>query len=418
MQDFKYKKNELYCENVKVKDITKKYGTPVYIYSHKTFVDKVKHMQKAFASVKPIICYSVKANSNLAILKAVTKAGAGLDIVSGGELYRAKQVKCDPKKIVFAGVGKSVEEIKDAIKYGILFFNVESEAELEVINQVAKKMKKTARVSIRINPDVDAYTHQHITTGKADSKFGIDLKSTREIFHNHKKYKNIKLCAIHVHIGSQLTTVEPFVKAFTKVLSFIDEIEKESGINLEYLNLGGGVGVVYNNETPPSMEAYAKAILPLFKGRKFRLVFEPGRYVSAEAGILATKIHYVKQTSVKNFALVDAAMNDLIRPSLYSAYHAVWPLKKKAGTKVNYDIAGPVCESCDVLAKGRDLQKLEAGDELALMSAGAYGYVMSSNYNTRNRAAEVFVKGNKFAVIKPRENYKQLTAGEKVPKFV
>lgn len=418
MDAFKYIKGELHCDKVKISEIVKKTGSPVYIYSLTNFVDKIKQMTAAFKSAKPLICYSMKANSNLAILKAAVKAGAGLDIVSGGELERAKAVKCDPKKIVFAGVGKSKGEIKAALRYGILFFDVESAAELELIDRTARELKRRARVSIRINPDVDALTHKHITTGKADSKFGVDLRTAKLLFSTREKYQNCDFVGLHVHIGSQLTSVEPFVKAFKKVLAFVDEVESRYKIELQYLNLGGGLGVVYKDEKPPTMNQYAKAVLPLMKGRKFKLVFEPGRSISAEAGALVTHINFIKQTSVKNFALVDAAMNDLVRPSLYSAYHDVWPVKKKGGKKLEYDIAGPVCESCDILAKGRSLQKLEEGDLLALMSAGAYGYVMASNYNTRCRPAEVLVKGRQYSVIKPRETVKDLLKGEKIPKFV
>ncbi|HTL47856.1 MAG TPA: diaminopimelate decarboxylase, partial [Verrucomicrobiae bacterium] len=298
MHDFRYEGNELYCENVKVADIVKKTGTPAYIYSYKTFTDHITKIQKAFASVKPLICYSMKANSNLAILKAVIKKGAGLDIVSGGELARAKRVGCAPEKIVFAGVGKSPEEIEAALAYGILFFNVESAPELDLINAIARKMKKTARVSLRVNPDVDAHTHHHITTGKAESKFGIDMETARGILARNKQYANISFCAIHVHIGSQILSPEPFFLAFKKVLKFVDQVEKSYKLKIDYLNLGGGLGAVYRDEKPQTAEQYAKKILPLFKGRKFRLVFEPGRFVSANGGILVGKVLYIKQTNV------------------------------------------------------------------------------------------------------------------------
>lgn len=419
MTDFRYIRKDLYCEKVKIADIVKKVGSPAYIYSHNSFVSNIKEMRAAFKTVNPLICYSMKANSNLAVIKSVVKAGAGLDIVSGGELLRAKKAGCPGSKIVFAGVGKSAEEIRDALQYGILFFDVESVPELDLINQIAGKLKKKARVSIRINPDVDAYTHAHITTGKADSKFGVDLRTAKRLFAVHEKYHNVKFCGIHVHIGSQITKGEPFVNAFKKVLAFVDEIESRYKLQLEYLNLGGGLGVVYNDEKPQTAAQYAKNILPLFKGRKFRLVFEPGRFVSANSGIFVTKVHYVKQTNVKNFAIIDGAMNDLLRPSLYSAYHSVQPVVKKAGVKqLVYDVVGPVCETGDVLAKKRKLTQIQPGDLLAIMSAGAYGYVMSSNYNTRPRACEVLVKGRKFAVVKARETYKDLLRGEKIPSFV
>lgn len=419
MHDFKYKDGDLYCENVRVSDIVEKVGTPAYIYSHKTFVEHIDKIHKAFQKVKPLVCYSMKANSNLAILRAVVNHGAGLDIVSGGELFRAKKAGCPPEKIVFAGVGKSAEEIEAAIRYGILFFNVESLPELELINAISAKLRKKTRVSLRINPDVDANTHHHITTGKAESKFGIDLDTARAVFASHENYASLIFCAIHVHIGSQITSGEPFVKAFTKVLAFIDEVEKKHGLRIEYLNLGGGLAAVYRDETPMTAAQYAKHILPLFRGRRFRLVFEPGRFVSANGGILVGRVHYVKQTSVKNFAIVDAAMNDLIRPSLYDAHHEVCPLKRDSKRKKwVYDVVGPVCESGDVLARDRYLQEVQGGDYLALMTAGAYGFVMSSNYNSRPRPCEVLVKGNKFEVVRKRETCQTLIQGEKIPNWV
>jgi len=419
MHDFKFKKNELYCEGVRLSDIVKKTGTPVFVYSHKTFSDHLRKIQKAFSAVKPLICYSMKANSNLAILKLLVKQGSGLDIVSGGELFRAQKAGCQASKIVFAGVGKSEEEIEAALRYGILFFNVESQPELEKINQVAVRMKKKAKVSIRINPAVDPKTHHHIATGKKESKFGIDMALADSIFASARKYPGISFCAIHCHIGSQIVTGDPFVKAFRKVLEFIDRIESKYRVKIDYLNLGGGLGVIYKDEKPQTAEVYARKILPLFKGRKFRLVFEPGRFISANGGVLIGKVLYVKRTEVKNFAIVDAAMNDLIRPSLYEAYHDIQPLKKKTGSsKEIYDVVGPICESGDVLARERLFQKCSEGDLISVMSAGAYGYVMASNYNSRPKAAEVLVKGKRFAVVKSRETLADIVRGESIPDFI
>ncbi|MSR77874.1 MAG: diaminopimelate decarboxylase [Candidatus Omnitrophica bacterium] len=418
MHDFHYLNHELYCEDVKVSDIVKKTGTPAYIYSYKTIVEHIQKIQKAFASVKPLVCFAMKANSNLAVIKAAVKAGAGLDIVSVGELFRAKQADCDPQKIVFAGVGKTAEEIAEAIHYGILLFNVESGPELESINAVAAKLKKKVNVSLRVNPGVDPHTHHHIATGKAESKFGIDLETAKELFRNRKKLSFLNFCAIHVHIGSQITIGEPFVEAFQKVLAFVSELEK-MGARIKYLNLGGGLGVIYDNENPQTADQFAKKILPLFKGKKFQLIFEPGRFIVGNAGILVTEVIYIKKTNVKNFAIIDAAMNDLIRPSLYGAFHGVWPLSEKdKARKLVYDVVGPICESGDVLAKDRHIQELGAGDQVALMTAGAYGFVMSSNYNSRPRICEVMVKGKKFAVIRKRETLQSLIAGESIPSFV
>lgn len=419
MHDFHYKGRELYCEGVRVRDIIRKTGTPVYIYSHKTFTGHIDKVQKAFKKVNPLICYSMKANSNLAVLKTVLSKGAGLDIVSGGELYRALKAGCEPRKIVFAGVGKSAEEIKSALQEDILFFDVESVPELELINQIAGKLKTTGRISLRVNPDVDPKTHAHITTGKAESKFGVDLDTARRLFASRRKFKSLRFCGVHVHIGSQIVSGRPFVEAFNKVLGFVDEIERETKAEIEFLNLGGGLGVIYHQEKPQTAAQYAKKVLPLFKGRKFRLVMEPGRFVAANAGILAGRVHYVKQTTVKNFAIMDAAMNDLLRPALYEAHHETYPLTLRPGRKKwVYDIVGPVCETGDVLARERYLPEVKAGDYLALMTAGAYGFVMASNYNSRPRPCEVLVKGGRFAVVRQRETYEDLVAGESIPDFV
>ncbi len=417
MHDFTYKKNELYCEKVAIRDIVKKVGSPVYIYSHKTITDHIRKIQQAFRTVKPLICFSMKANSNLAVLETVIKTGAGLDIVSLGELFRARKAGCDPKKIVFAGVGKSEEEIETAIRAGILLFNVESGPELERIDEVAVRLKKRVKVSLRVNPDVDPHTHHHIATGKAESKFGMDFKTAKKYFQSRSQFQGADLCAIHVHIGSQIVIGDPFVEAFRKVLEFVKELES-LGVLIEYLNLGGGLGVIYNEESPQSADAFAKKILPLFRGRSYRLIFEPGRFVVANAGILATKVIYIKETQVKKFAIVDAAMNDLIRPSLYGAYHGVRPLTLESHlSESTYDVVGPICESGDVLAKERKIQKLKSGDLIALMTAGAYGFVMSSNYNSRPRVCEVMVKGSRFQIIRKRETLQDLIRGESLARF-
>jgi diaminopimelate decarboxylase len=415
MHDFHYVGNELYCEKVRVRDIAEKTGTPVYIYSYKTFTDHLAKIQKAFKPVKPLICYSMKANSNLAILKALVSNGSGLDIVSGGELYRAQKVGCPPEKIVYAGVGKTEEEIESAIRYGILLFNVESVPELDAINKVAKRLKKIANISLRVNPGIDPKTHDHIATGKAESKFGMDMEAAAGVFRKRAQYPALSICGIHVHIGSQIVTGHPFVEAFWKVLKFVDELEREK-IKIKFLNLGGGLGVIYNNENPQTADEFAKNILPLFKGRKYQLIFEPGRFISANGGILVGKVLYIKQTKVKNFAIMDTGMHDLIRPTLYGAYHEVSPLTKDdRSPKWIYDVVGPICESGDFLAKDRHIQELEAGDYVALMTAGAYGFVMSSNYNSHPRPVEVLVRGKEFAIVRKRENYSKLLEGESVP---
>jgi len=418
MHDFFYKENELYCEKVRVRDIAEKVGTPVFIYSYKTFVEHLEKIQKAFRSIKPLICYSMKANSNLAIIKSLVEKGSGLDIVSGGELYRAKRVGCPPERIVYAGVGKTEEEIEEALRYGILLFNVESIPELETINRIAKRLKKSANISLRVNPGIDPKTHDHIATGKAKSKFGMDMDTARKIFLNRGHYGALLLCGIHVHIGSQIVTGQPFIEAFWKVLSFIDDLAKEK-VKIKYLNLGGGLGVIYSNENPQTADDFAKNVLPLFRGRKYQVIFEPGRFISANGGILVGKVLYIKQTKIKNFAIVDTGMHDLIRPTLYGAHHEVWPLiKNEKAAKWVYDVVGPICESGDFLAKDRQIQELKSGDYLAFMTAGAYGFVMSSNYNSHPRPAEVLVSGKQFQVVRKRETISSLVAGEIIPDFV
>jgi len=414
MHDFYYKKGELYCDKARVTKILKKTGTPAYIYSQKTFTEHLAKLQKAFRSAKPLICYSVKANSNLAVLRALVKKGAGLDIVSGGELFRAKKAKCQGKKIVYAGVGKTAEEIRSAIKARILLFNVESMPELGQINAIAKKMRKKVNVSLRINPNVDPHTHEYITTGKAETKFGIDFEKAREIFKSAKNFSHAQVTGVHVHIGSQIENGDPFVEAFRKILEFIDELEQD-GIKIKFLNLGGGLGAIYSDENPQTADEFARKILPLFKKRKFQLIFEPGRFIAANSGILATKVVYVKETDVKKFAIVDAGMNDFIRPAFYNAFHHIWPVVKNENAHAwVYDVVGPICESGDFFAKNRELLEMKSGDALAIMTTGAYGFTMASNYNSRPRACEVMVKGSSFKIVRKRETYQDLVRGERV----
>ena len=418
LHDFYYSGAELYCEKVRVRDIAEAVGTPVYIYSYRTITEHYQKLMRAFRALRPLVCYSMKANSNLAILKALVRKGAGLDIVSSGELFRALRTGCDPKKIVYAGVGKSRQEIEAAARAGILLFNVESIPELDQIQQVAARLKKKVQVSLRVNPGVDPHTHEYIATGKAESKFGLDMDRAHAIFIKADAYPSLSICGIHVHIGSQIVTGDPFVKAFRKVLIFITSLEKE-GYVIRYLNLGGGLGIIYSDERPQTADAYAQQLIPLFQGRKFRLIFEPGRFIVGNGGILVSQVLYLKETAMKNFAIVDAGMNDLIRPTLYDSHHEIWPLLKNSKSKkLAYDVVGPVCESGDFLAKDRTLQELRDGDYLALLSAGAYGFSMSSNYNSRPRAAEVLVKGKEFAVVRKRETNADLIRGEKVPAFL
>ncbi|MCK5014206.1 MAG: diaminopimelate decarboxylase [Candidatus Omnitrophica bacterium] len=417
MHDFKFKNGELYCESVRVSTIAKKVGTPFYLYSHHTLVDHFTKIKKAFAPVDPLICFAMKSNDNLAVLKTLADQGAGFDIVSVGELKKARMINADPQKIVFASVGKTEEEIAGAMKANILFFNAESLPELDEINRIAKKLKKRPKVALRINPDVEAATHARTTTGTLKNKFGIDLRAAREIMKTRKKYSYIRFSGLHVHIGSQIIASTPFINALKRVIEFVDVLRKD-GIDLEYLDIGGGLGIIYKDEKPQTAQDFANAILPNLKRTGLKIVMEPGRFIAGNAGIFVTKALYLKDNGVKKFLIVDGGMNDLVRPSMYDAYHEIVPLKKTSAKKTKMDIVGPICESGDFFAKDRMFPILKKGDLLAIMSAGAYGYVMSSNYNVRGRGPEVIVKGNKYAVTKPRETFKDLVRGESIPDFL
>ncbi len=417
MHDFHVKNGELCCENIKVSTIAKSVGTPFYLYSYKTLTDHFLKIQRAFAPLNPIICFAMKSNGNSAVIKSLVDLGAGIDIVSVGELKKALLVGSDPKKIVFASVGKTEEEIALAIKTGILLFNVESEPELVEINRIARKMKRYVQAALRINPDVPAPTHDYIHTGSLKKKFGIDLRTTRQIFKAQKKYSHVKVNGVHIHIGSQITEGAPFVGAIKKVVIFIDQLRQE-GIDIEYLDIGGGLGIIYKDENPQTAQAYADKVLPILKKTGLKIIMEPGRFIVGNAGIFVTKVVYVKDNGVKKFVIVDGGMNDLIRPTLYDAYHEIVPVKQTRAPKFKVDVVGPICESGDFFAHGRFLSKVGRGDLLAVMSAGAYGYVMSSNYNVRGRVPEVMVRGNKFEIVKERETFKDLMKGERLPRFL
>ena len=417
MHFFKYKNNELYAEGVPVKKLAEKYGTPLYVYSHATLLRHFKAYDDAFDGYPHIICFAVKANSNLAILRLFAENNGGADIVSGGELFRALKAGVSPKRIVYAGVGKTDDEIRFALRSKILMFNVESEAELQRINEVAGKMKTEAPVALRINPDIDPQTHPYISTGLKKHKFGIPIDDAIEYYRTASKLKNISVVGIHKHIGSQITKVSPFVDALKKILLLIDELNAQ-GVNIKYLDIGGGLGIPYKDEEPPVPKDLAKKILPLLNGRNMTLVMEPGRSIVGNAGILVTKTLYLKQGEDREFIIVDAGMNDLMRPSLYGAYHGIFPLRKQKRADIFADVVGPICESGDFLAKDREMPKVKQGEYLAVMSAGAYGFSMSSNYNSRPRPAEVMVKGREHFLIRKRETYKTLTDGEKIPRFL
>jgi len=416
MHDFKYRHNELYCEAKPIKELARKYGTPLFVYSHKTILDHYRKIKSAFRSVKPLICYSMKANSNLSICRALVKEGAGLDIVSGGELYKALKTGVSPRKIVYASVGKTEDEIVSAIRNNIFLFNVESLPELKAIDTVARRLRKRQAVCIRINPDVKPKTHKYITTGHEENKFGVDIDTARSIFLNRTIFKNLDISGIHLHIGSQIVDSRPFVKAINKIVGLIKLLERSS-VRINWLNIGGGLGIIYSGERPQTALEYAAATLPLLKEVKARTILEPGRFIIGNAGILVTRVVYIKETLRKNFAIVDAGMNDLVRPSLYDAYHDVLPVgsvpySSRAGKIQKYDMVGPICESGDFLAKGRKFIDLREGNLLAVMSAGAYGYSMSSNYNSRPRVAEVLVTGNHARLVRRRETYADLIRTE------
>lgn len=419
MNSFEYQQGELYCERVPVSRIAKELGTPCYIYSHETLIRHFHAYDSAFKDIPHVIAFAMKANSNLAILRLMAREGSGVDIVSGGELFRAMKAGVPASKIVFAGVGKSPDEIRDALKANILMFNVESAAEIRAINDVAASVGMKARIALRINPDVDPKTHPYISTGMKKSKFGIAADRAVEEYKIASSMSHIDVVGVHAHIGSQLTDVTPFVDSLRKVVALIDTL-KSHDINIRYLNIGGGLGITYSDEKPPLPQDLAHAISPLVKGLGLTLVMEPGRVIVGNAGILVTKALYEKAGETKHFVIVDAAMNDLIRPSLYGAYHEIRPVNEAAAhrPKQMVDIVGPVCESGDFLAKDRSLPNIQPDDLLAVMSAGAYGFVMASNYNSRPRVPEVLVKGGEFHVIRDRETYDDLVKGEMIPSFL
>ncbi|HDQ25700.1 MAG TPA: diaminopimelate decarboxylase, partial [bacterium] len=401
----------LYAEDVDTALLAKRYGTPLFVYSRRTIIEHFRKIKAAFAGIDPLICYSVKANSNVSILKVMKDEGAGFDIVSGGELYRVLLTGADPKKIVYAGVGKTKEEIEYALKAGILMFNAESAGELKAINAAAKKARKTASVALRINPDVDARTHRYITTAKKENKFGIDIVLAHSLFNAAKKYRHIAIKGIDMHIGSQITTVQPYIDAIAKLKKFIAQLRRE-GHAVEYFNLGGGMGVIYDEEKPATADMFASAVRPHIEGLDVKLIMEPGRFIIGNAGILVSSVIYVKKGINKDFLIVDAAMNDLLRPSLYSAYHRIIPVAPQKGKDRVYDIVGPICESGDFLGKDRRLPVLKEGGLIAVRTAGAYGMAMSSNYNSRPRAAEVLVSGSAHRLIRARETYRDIVAKE------
>ncbi|MDF2953742.1 MAG: Diaminopimelate decarboxylase [Thermodesulfobacterium sp.] len=414
MHYFEYRNGELYCEEVSVKKILKEVGTPVYIYSAKTIKRHFKVFRESFSKIDHLICYSVKANSNIAIISLLKQLGSGADIVSAGELKRVLKAGIDPKKIVFSGVGKTPEEIELALNADILMFNVESLEELETLGEVAKKLGKRAPFALRINPDVDPQTHPYISTGLKKSKFGIPEEFVIEAYKKAKENPYLQPVGIDAHIGSQITSISPFVDALSRLKKIWEELIS-LGFELKYLDIGGGLGIVYENEEPPLPQEYADAIIKEGKDLKATIILEPGRVIVGNAGILVTKVLYTKENILKKFVIVDAGMNDLIRPAFYQAYHKIIPVEEKNLEYEVVDVVGPICESSDFFAKERKLPKVKRGDFLAIMSAGAYGFVMSSNYNSRPRPPEVLVDGEDYYVIRKRETVEDLLAFETIP---
>lgn len=417
MHFFEFKKNKLHVEQIPVEEIAQKVGTPVYIYSHATLRKHFSTFNDAFSSVPHLLCFSMKCNSNIAILKAIANEGGGVDIVSAGELFRALKAGVDPQKIVYSGVGKTDDEIAQALRANILVFNVESEPELDAINRVAGSLKKKAPISLRVNPNIDPKTHPYISTGMKKSKFGIDVKKAVEIYKKAKALSNLKIVGLDCHIGSQLTQVRPFVDALKKLKVLITKL-RQLGIEIQYLDLGGGLGIRYKDETPPSPSMYAKAILNEIKDLNVTLIFEPGRVIMGNSGILVTRVIYNKKGAAKEFVVVDAAMNDLIRPAFYGSFHEISHVNQKKGRKRKSDIVGPICESGDFFAQNRLLPEAKRGDLLAIFSAGAYGFAMSSNYNSRPKVAEVLVNDKEFHVIRQRETLDDLIRGESIPSYL
>jgi len=432
MHDFRYVGSKLYCERVSVDSLVRRFGTPLYIYSQRTLTDHFQKLDQSLAPLDHLICYAMKANSNAAVMRTLARLGSGFDVVSEGELRRVIAAGSDPRKCVFAGVGKTEEEIEFALRKGIYSFNVESEAELIRINRVAGRLGKTAPIAVRVNPNVDAGTHAKITTGTYANKFGIAFEQVEGVYARASKLKNLHLRGLQMHIGSQLTQVRPFELAVRKVVPLVAKLAKK--YDFDFFSIGGGLGIIYD----PALESgskewwqsakarelltparYAKTLVPLLQPLGLRILIEPGRFIVGNAGILVTRVEYVKRTGKKNFVIVDAAMNDLIRPAFYDSYHEIVPLARNGShALISSDVVGPICESGDYFAKDRPLPRVGEGDHLALLSAGAYGFVMASNYNTRGMAAEVLVNGNKAALVRERQPVEQIWKAEKIPAWL
>ncbi len=413
MHDFRYAGGVLCCEDVPLGRIAEAVGTPAYVYSKHTLQEHYRRLEEAFSGIPHLVCYSVKANSNLAVLAVLAAMGSGADIVSGGELYRALKAGIPAEKIVYAGIGKTEEEMAYALRQDILMFNVESETELLALDRVAGEQGKRARIALRINPDVDPLTHPYIATGMKEAKFGIDMEKALAVYQQAASLAHVEVLGVHQHIGSQITRVEPFRDSLEKTGEFVRRLH-EHGIKVRFINIGGGFGIPYGGEEVPYPVDYARAMKPVLKEHRCTVILEIGRMIVGNAGVLLTKVLYRKRGGAKRFLVVDAAMNDLVRPSLYGSYHEIVPVEERERERETVDVVGPVCEAGDFLAKERAMPRVEEGELLAVMSAGAYGFVMSSNYNSRRRAAEVLVDGGDFAVVRERESLEDLVKGERI----
>ncbi len=419
MSSFHYRQGTLHCEDVPLAHIARAVGTPCYVYSYSAIRERYLRLAQALSGVPHLICYAMKACSNQAILRTLIREGAGLEIVAGGELYRALAAGADPRKIIYAGVGKRADEIAYALRSDVLLLNVESAQEMEAIEASAAGLGKQAQVALRLNPDVDPATHPYIATGLRQAKFGMEVSEARQLVRERQRLAHVEIAGVHVHIGSQITQLAPFVEATQRVVAFVRSLQAER-LTIRYVNLGGGLGIAYQDERPPSLEEWATALAEVAASLGCTLILEPGRALVGEAGALLTQVLYTKQNAARRFVIVDAAMNDLIRPSLYDAYHPILPLEEARGQAmpVRVDVVGPVCESSDFLAKERLLPPVQPGDLLAVMNAGAYGFSMASNYNSRPFAAEVLVHDDRYFVIRERQTVEDLIRGEHVPAFL
>jgi len=419
MNYFEYRGGELFAEGVPVARIAREVGTPAYIYSLATLRRHYRVFDQAFAKVPHLVCFAMKANANLAVLRVFAKEGSGFDIVSAGELFRALRAGADPRRIVFSGVAKKKEELEYALNTGILMFNVESEQEVTFLNEVARGLGKKAPISLRVNPDVDPKTHPYISTGMKKSKFGIEIKRSMEIYKKALSLSNLDVIGVDCHIGSQLTSVTPFVDALSRVREYLDKVLvgylRKEGANIRYLDLGGGLGIQYKDEEPPHPNEYAAALMQGLEGLDVTLILEPGRVIVGNAGILVTQVLYLKETDDKRFVVVDGGMNDLIRPALYGSYQAIRPVVERKTETIVADVVGPICESGDFFAKDREIPRPQPGDHLAVMSVGAYGFTMASNYNAHPRPPEILVDGDQYYVVRARESFEDLIRGEAIP---